>query len=602
MKKNRLFRYIAVVTALGMAAVSPMTALAETVDKVSIEGKSEGTVVVDAVANDNAGVGIGMKDGSTEKLDASVTVKGDVSVTDKNTSRSDISGATIYSNGGSAVLDIKGSVYVENTNDNAYNYADGIEDEYNSNSNITVGGDVTVKANNSQASGVSLSQYGNDTATKTVTIGGSVEVTSNNASALGVSAKKANVTIGGSVEANAGDRSFATGVEVLYPGNVVNIGESVTASGAYTNGIYVHPWSRDGDVSISVGGDVNSSGTTYGTGIYVSDNKGTADIQVNGDVKTSTNGIIIDNNLKDAVTSVTVGGTLSASGENGHAIVVENYTDDAADPIITVWKIESTDSLVKVENDYGADKVEDKDAEERIKSNINYIIRADATENGKDSSNGKIVLSGTKGTVTVGEKTYDTAHQDDTIIINVETVKGYKSTLQNNGAGTLTVNADGTYTLTIPEGGGVSLEAVLEKIEKYHSGGSSSGSGSVSTATYIGNWVKDNTGWMAKKLNGSFANSEWYQLEWNGMSSWYHFNNQGYAEGGWFTDTDGQRYYLCNAHDGSFGRMCTGWNLIDGQWYYFSTATANGSSIGSLVVSTNTPDGYTVGADGVWAE
>ncbi len=357
---------------------------------------------------------------------------------------------------------------------------------------------------------------------------------------------------------------------------MVKIGEDITAEGNGATGILVGTKSS---ISISIAGDVKATGTTEAAGISVY------------------------NNGKDAVTDVTVGGTVSATGESGHAILVENFEQGAADPIITVWKIESSDSLVSVEND----GIEDTEAEERIKSNINYIIKASTTIDGKEADN-KIVLTSecNLGEVTIGSgdnaKTYKTANKDQQIIINVETVKGYKSTVQNNGAGILTFNADGTYTLTIPEGGGVSLEAVLEKIEQYHSGGSSSGSGTTSSATYIGNWMRDNTGWMAKKSNGSYASSEWYQLEWNGMTSWYHFNNLGYAEGGWFTDTDGQRYYLSNAHDGSFGRMCTGWNQIDGQWYFFNTTGANGSSMGSLAINTTTPDGYTVNADGVWVQ
>ena len=79
-----------------------------------------------------------------------------------------------------------------------------------------------------------------------------------------------------------------------------------------------------------------------------------------------------------------------------------------------------------------------------------------------------------------------------------------------------------------------------------------------------------------------------------------HLDENGYCQGGWFTDTDGARYYLHNAHDGQFGAMYTGWQLIDGKYYYFETVAGNGQ--GKLYVNTTTPDGYQVGADGQWIQ
>lgn len=69
---------------------------------------------------------------------------------------------------------------------------------------------------------------------------------------------------------------------------------------------------------------------------------------------------------------------------------------------------------------------------------------------------------------------------------------------------------------------------------------------------------------------------------------------------GWFTDTDGNRYYLHVVSDGTRGRMYTGWNLIDGVWYYFNP-TSDGTK-GSLFMNRQTPDGYRVDASGAWVE
>ena len=150
--------------------------------------------------------------------------------------------------------------------------------------------------------------------------------------------------------------------------------------------------------------------------------------------------------------------------------------------------------------------------------------------------------------------------------------------------------------------------------ERYSGSSSGGASGSASGGTAIiyapstgtqagdSSWTYDDAGWKFKKPDGAYANGEWTQVSWNGTTNWYHFNNQGYADGGWYTDTDGHRYYFYNAHDGAFGRMLTGWNEIDGKWYYFSTANTAAAPLGSLLTNGTTPDGYKVDASGAWVE
>lgn len=79
---------------------------------------------------------------------------------------------------------------------------------------------------------------------------------------------------------------------------------------------------------------------------------------------------------------------------------------------------------------------------------------------------------------------------------------------------------------------------------------------------------------------------------------WYHFNADGYITTGWFTDTDGHIYYLNPVSNGFMGAMVTGWQQIDGIWYYFHTE-ADGHR-GMLYVNTTTPDGYLVDEKGQW--
>ena len=65
---------------------------------------------------------------------------------------------------------------------------------------------------------------------------------------------------------------------------------------------------------------------------------------------------------------------------------------------------------------------------------------------------------------------------------------------------------------------------------------------------------------------------------------------------GWFTDQNGNRFYLNPVDDGTLGSMRIGWQIIEGRAYYFNTMSDG--SLGKLLVNTVTPDGYQVGEDG----
>lgn len=144
------------------------------------------------------------------------------------------------------------------------------------------------------------------------------------------------------------------------------------------------------------------------------------------------------------------------------------------------------------------------------------------------------------------------------------------------------------------------------------SGGSSSGGGGGGSSRSVigsamspnsdsaGTWIQDSTGWWYQNKDGSYPAAGWQLLTYNGTSEWYHFDEKGYMQTGWFTDTDGNRYYLHAVSDGTRGRMYTGWNLIDGVWYYFNP-TSDGTK-GSLFMNRQTPDGYRVDASGAWVE
>lgn len=76
-------------------------------------------------------------------------------------------------------------------------------------------------------------------------------------------------------------------------------------------------------------------------------------------------------------------------------------------------------------------------------------------------------------------------------------------------------------------------------------------------------WEKDETGWWYRYADGNYPSARWAKI--NGK--WYFFDENGY--------------------------MKTGWVKYKSKWYYCDES-------GAMLSGTTTPDGYLLGADGVW--
>ncbi|MDR2022093.1 MAG: hypothetical protein LBQ71_02300 [Hungatella sp.] len=158
-------------------------------------------------------------------------------------------------------------------------------------------------------------------------------------------------------------------------------------------------------------------------------------------------------------------------------------------------------------------------------------------------------------------------------------------------------------------------------------GGSSRGGGRSVGVTATGNTQGPAapagavTGTWMQTANGKwiFASNRTYTDEWAYISnpyatgeqekaSWFRFDKDGFMVTGWQTDPDGNIYYLKSATDGTQGQMLTGWQYIpgdagqitEGVWYFFNT-TSDGAR-GKLLISTVTPDGYSVNERGQWIQ
>lgn len=112
-------------------------------------------------------------------------------------------------------------------------------------------------------------------------------------------------------------------------------------------------------------------------------------------------------------------------------------------------------------------------------------------------------------------------------------------------------------------------------------------------------WIQQGDNWFVLKENTE-GNSEyrtgWYQDE---RLDWYYLEPSpdapvyGALKSGWLWE-GGNWYFLNTVHDGFFGRLFTNtWLWIDGYCYYFDAQ-------GRMAANVETPDHYTVNADGQW--
>lgn len=100
---------------------------------------------------------------------------------------------------------------------------------------------------------------------------------------------------------------------------------------------------------------------------------------------------------------------------------------------------------------------------------------------------------------------------------------------------------------------------------------------------FAGTWKYVNDQWKYQKGANKFAADEWVKDKGNR----YYIGQDGYMKTGW-QSLDGQWFYL----DAETGEMQTGWFKDNEKWYFFYP---NGVMAASTVI-----DGRQIGADGVW--
>ena len=618
MNRKNILKTTAVFTAISLIAAMPVSVFAKTLDGnqevVHLSGKTEDIIIKGNISNSKGidSVSLSEQDNHNEKINSWVHVEGNISVTNADitpTVYNSVAGIRIendispYYDGGKGTVIVDGAMSIDIKKNGAYNLnATGIKTAHNEATVVVNGADkeavgITVSSENKSTGIDKGASVGNAT---NITVNGDVNVTGSDSIGIASTSGKTddNITVNGNLTSTANASGEAAGIKV-----------SGTIDSDYKDYSSIQN-------NITVNGNVNVSGSTNAAGIRIDDNAAKVNIVIDGDLSSQAAAIVVYNNannvniittgtISSQDTTIIVEGTSNQYSANKVTRdTVETYEEIKADivPNITAWKIEnlSGGELIKTENtvylyekdDAGNIKLESdgspdiRDAATRtnntddikkVLSSVNYIIKSSVSEGGKDTDSGTIVLSGTTGKVTVNGKDYETAHQGEKITINVKTAPKYKYSLTTT-QGILTRNADGSYSLVIPEGGGVSLSAVLEKIENSGRGSYIVGSRSEKSDTRI------STGNAPNETPGSWTT--------DAAGNWIFAVNGISYKNIWIV-SNGRWYYLDEN-----GNPMTGWQTLNGVQYFFSSGEQTSHPFGSLYINEITPDGISVNSTG----
>ena len=110
-------------------------------------------------------------------------------------------------------------------------------------------------------------------------------------------------------------------------------------------------------------------------------------------------------------------------------------------------------------------------------------------------------------------------------------------------------------------------------------------------------WMKDARGWWLRYSDGTWPMGNTGAFHWEKVNGrWWAFGAEGYLSTGWIYDTLYQGWFYMDENQG----MLTGWQFINGKWYYLNS-NQDGSA-GIMYSKRRTPDGWYVKEDGSWDE
>lgn len=110
-------------------------------------------------------------------------------------------------------------------------------------------------------------------------------------------------------------------------------------------------------------------------------------------------------------------------------------------------------------------------------------------------------------------------------------------------------------------------------------------------------WIKDARGWWLRYSDGTWPMGNTGAFHWEKVNGrWWAFGAEGYLSTGWIYDTLHQGWFYMDENQG----MLTGWQFINGKWYYLNSN--HDGSAGIMYSKRRTPDGWYVKEDGSWDE
>ena len=486
--KRKKWLALGLTAALVMLPVTGVYAQESDDSYETVESDAKDEVAVQAAENSNiaaSGEGITGETGKNTTVTGNVTTTGEavdgVTADGKNTTVTVKGNVTVSGTGSAGVsannnatVEVTGNVEAKGDNqthkgEQAGTYidkwADGVQAD--NGSKVTVGGNVTSKE------GWAIDSHGSD-----VTVNGDVHSEEESA----INARKGStITIDGSVSSNAG---ISLGGIIETTDSTIKITKDVKAKNAW--GILAGP-----GTDIEVGGNVSSEkeavyisgkdalivvdGNVYSTKGCAMDILEQAEAIVQGNVSGKDLAAWMDNSSKlqalGKISSNNVGILLSLydaqrTGEldlgtiDAQTAISINYGEYkdidkilAALPEMTVYKM-NADTLLRLytgSEGLGSKEVRDL-AEKILMEKLQYAIRK------QDTSNGKINIA--------GELTK--AKEGQTLTFSVVANDGYEVDSVSAGDEIIPVikNDNGTYSVTVPRGGGIDISAIFKSIKQ----------------------------------------------------------------------------------------------------------------------------------------
>lgn len=539
MRKRRLMALT--MAAMMMSSTSMISSLAE----VQINGETVNT-------NTSGNLSGTDDDHPVLKVDEgdNFHVKGDVTTDKSNSAAVEADNATVVVNGNATASDGAGVDAMNKSDvtvkkDSSYVYADD--------SKVEVGGNVTSEIG-SAIDAVEGAE---------VTVKGDVS-----GAWSAIRADNSTVTVEGNVTNNGGGLDIQSGATVTIGGNVNSVG-GVTVDGS----------------KVTVKGDLTSE---EGSDVTLLD-RGESTVTIEGNVKAGADKTIdLDVSYTTDDSELAVAGKIE--NKDADAIIRVDYDSDKDKvsylPEIVVGEIEDMNNLSIT--DMNGDKIPEEKAKEVLGS-IKYIIST------KSDENGAIKVTKVNGGALDKDKSgnYDVAKELETLNIHIDVKEGYElaEIKAGNATASLVKNADGSYSVTVPAGGGVSIEALMKAIEKGDSTITVDESTKVVITDHdkddpfqrIGGWSYDGDGWRYKKANGEKAKNEWVLINLGNEQRWFYFGEKGLMKTGWFTDAQNHTYYLNPVNNNVYGEMKTGWMTIGGKEYFFNDGSDTTLPYGCLV-------------------